>query len=176
MKNNIFSFFNSFNPFSESVYPAYKKLFAFFGAVIGYLEPTIPFALICLAAVVLDCYSAFQLSKRVRKKYPDANDGKFKSKYANRVFNTIIKVYALIVLAYFIDRIIIPTENGLYLPNIVAGMFCFVQVWSFLENESSENDANWARVLQRIMVNKAERHFNIPFNDVFSSGDKQQTQ
>lgn len=161
MKDNMFFFF--------------KWLFAAFGAAIGYLKPTIPFALICLAAVALDCYSAFQLSKRVRKKYPDANDGKFKSKYANRVFNTIIKVYALIVLAYFIDRIIIPTENGLYLPNIVAGMFCFVQVWSFLENESSENNANWARVLQRIMVNKAERHFNLPLNDVFKTGDEKQT-
>ena len=161
MKDNRFFFF--------------KWLFAAFGAAIGYLKPTIPFALICLAAVALDCYSAFQLSKRVRKKSPDANDGKFKSKYANRVFNTIIKVYALIVLAYFVDRIIIPTENGLYLPNIVAGMFCFVQVWSFLENESSENNANWARVLQRIMVNKAERHFNLPLNDVFKTGDEKQT-
>ena len=161
MKDNMFFFF--------------KWLFAAFGAAIGYLKHTIAFALSCLAAVALDCYSAFQLSKRVRKKYPAANDGKFKSKYANRVFNTIIKVYALIVLAYFVDRIIIPTENGLYLPNIVAGMFCFVQVWSFLENESSENNANWARVLQRIMVNKAERHFNVQLDNVLPPDDKKTT-
>ncbi|MDR2917630.1 MAG: hypothetical protein LBV74_22795 [Tannerella sp.] len=162
--------------FVEKMYLVFKWLFAGVGATIGYLKPTIPFAVICLAAVALDCFSAYQLSKRVRKKHPDANDGKFKSKYANRVFNTIIKVYALIVLAYYVDRIIIPTENGLYLPNIIAGMFCFVQIWSFLENESSENDAHWARVLQRIMVNKAERHFNLPLKDVFPCGDKEQTQ
>ena len=160
MKDNMFFFF--------------KWLFAAFGAAIGYLKPTIPFALICLAAVALDCYSAFDLSKRVRKKYPDANDGKFKSKYASRVFNTLIKVYALIVLAFFIDRFIIPLENGLYLPNIVAGMFSFVQVWSFLENESSENNAKWAKVLQRIMVNKADRHFDIRLDSVLS--DEKHTQ
>jgi hypothetical protein len=160
----------------ENMFLFFKWMFAAFGAAIGYLKPTIPFALICLFAVALDCFSAFQLSKRVRKKYSNANDGKFKSKYANRVFNTIFKVYALIVLAYFIDRIIIPTENGLYLPNIIAGLFCFVQIWSFLENESSENDAPWARILQRIMVNKAERHFNVPLDDIFSSDGKSEIQ
>ncbi|MDR1224075.1 MAG: phage holin family protein [Tannerella sp.] len=153
----------------------FKWAFSVIGALLGYLKPTVPFALICLAAVVLDCFSAWQLSKRVRKKYPDANDGKFKSKYASRVFSAIVKVYTLIVLAWFIDRIIIPTEAGWYLPNIVAGMFCFVQIWSFLENESSENGAKWARVLQRIMVNKAERHFDVPLNDILASGADSKT-
>jgi hypothetical protein len=156
----------------DLIYSVIKWLFAGLAAVLSCLKPTVPFALICLFATALDCYSAFSLSKRVKKKHPKANDGKFKSKYANKVFSTILKAYALIVLAYFIDRVIIPTDQGLYLPNVISGMFCFVQVWSFLENESSENDAKWACILQRIMVNKAERHFNIPLQDVLSDDNE----
>jgi hypothetical protein len=156
----------------EEFYSVFKWIFIGLGAVLSYLKPTIPFLLICLFATMLDCYSAFTLSKRVRKKHPEANDGKFKSKYAIKVFSSILKVYALIVLAFLIDRFIIPTEQGLYLPNVIAGMFCFVQIWSFLENESSENEAKWARVLQRIMVNKAERHFDVPLQGILSDDER----
>ena len=89
------------------------------------------------------------------------------------MFATLLKVCALIVLVFVIDRIVIPTENGMYLPNVVAGMFCLVQIWSVLENESSENDAKWARVLQRIMVNKAERHFDVKLGEILSDDNKQ---
>ena len=164
MKEEIFKYVGQFM----------KWLFVGTGALLSYLKPTIPFMLICVLATAIDCWSAYSLSKRVRKKHPDANDGKFKSKYANKIFTTLLKVCALIVLVFVIDRIIIPTEQGLYLPNIVAGMFCLVQVWSILENESSENDAKWAHVLQRIMVNKAERHFDVPLRDILSDDENRQ--
>lgn len=48
----------------------------------------------------------------------------------------------------------------------VVGFFFVYQVWSILENWSSENDKKIAIALQRIMVNKAERHFNIPLSDI----------
>jgi len=151
---------------TDLLYGFFKWLFIVIGAFFSYLKPTIPFVLICLFATILDCYSAYALSRRVRIKNPRANDGKFKSKYASKVFSTIIKAYALIALAYLIDTVIMP--SGMYLPNIVAGMFCFVQIWSFLENESSENSSKWAKVMQRIMVNKAERHFDVPIQDILS--------
>ena len=141
-----------------------KILLGFLGAVCAYLQPTMPFVLICTLAVIYDCYTAFRLSKRVKAKHPGANDGKFKSNYAKRIFNTILKIYALIVLAYMIDDFIFPFVD-LYLANVIAGCFCFVQVWSILENESSENDNRWAKVLQKVMVNKAERHFDIDLSD-----------
>jgi hypothetical protein len=137
----------------------------FTGAVIAYLKPTFPFVLICTLAVLYDCYTAFRLSKRVAGKYPGANDGKFKTDYAKRIFSTILKIYSLIVLAFLIEKEII-TFLELHLHNIIAGVFCLVQIWSILENESSENDSRWAKVLQKIMINKAKRHFDIDLSEL----------
>ena len=142
-----------------------KHIVGFMGAMFAFLEPTIPFILICTLAVLLDCYTAWALSKRVKKKFPGANDGKFKSNYAGRVFVTLIKIYALTVLAFLIETYIfegLPVK----LANIVAGAFCFYQVWSMLENESSCNDSNWAKVAQKILVDKTERHFDIDLSEL----------
>jgi hypothetical protein len=141
-----------------------KWILGFTGSVIAYLKPTFPFVLICTLAVLYDCYTAFKLSKRVSKNYPGASDGKFKTDYAKRIFSTILNIYALIILAYLIENEII-TFAELHLHNIVAGIFCFVQIWSILENESSENNNRWAKVLQKFMVNKAERHFDIDLTE-----------
>ena len=137
-----------------------KYIAGMLGMVCALLAPTFPFILVCTLAVLCDCYTAWALSRRVKKKYPGANDGKFKSKDAGQVFITLIKVYTLIVLAFLIETYIF---EGLpiKLANIVAGAVCFVQIWSMLENESSCNNAKWAKVLQRIMVDKTERHFDI---------------
>jgi hypothetical protein len=138
--------------------------FGVIGAVIAYLNPTLPFVLICTLAILYDCYTAYKLSKRVSRNYPGANDGKFKSDYAKRIFSTMLKIYALIILTYLIDKEILPFLD-LRLHNIIAGIFCLVQIWSILENESSENGSRWAKVLQKIMVNKAERHFDIDLSE-----------
>lgn len=142
-----------------------RNMMSMLGASIAVLEPTIPFVLICTLAVLCDCYTAWALSRRVKKRFPGSNDGKFKSHYAGRVFATLIKVYALIVLAHLIDLYIFP-DLSLRLPNVVAGAVCFWQVWSMLENESSCNDAKWARIAQRVMVDKTERHFDIDLHEL----------
>lgn len=141
-----------------------KAIVGVMGSIIAILEPTVPFIIICTIAVLMDCYTAWALSRRVKKKYPGANDGKFKSHYAGRVFVTLIKVYAVIMLAFLIDLYICATQ--LYLPNIIAGAVCFWQLWSMLENESSCNNAKWARILQRIMVDKTERHFDLDLHEL----------
>ena len=153
---------DSFNPILSGLG---KNLMGCFGAIAAFLHPTIPFILICTLAVLFDCYTAWSLSKRVKKKYPGANDGKFKSKDAGRVFATLIKVYALTVLAFLVDTFIFP-DLAMHLPNIVAGTVCFWQVWSMLENESSCNDAKWAKIAQRILVDKTERHFDIDLHEL----------
>lgn len=136
-----------------------------FGALVALLQPTVPFIIICTIAILFDCYTAWSLSRRVKKKYPGANDGKFKSRYAGRVFVTLIKVYALTILAYLVQTFIL---EGLpiKLANIVAAAVCFWQVWSMLENESSCNDAKWAKIAQRILVDKTERHFDIDLSEL----------
>jgi hypothetical protein len=52
---------------------------------------------------------------------------------------------------------------------IVTGAICFEQAWSMLENESScrdESDSRFWKILQRIMVDKTERHFDIDLKDL----------
>lgn len=136
-----------------------------FGALVALLQPTVPFIIICTIAIFFDCYTAWSLSRRVKRKYPGANDGKFKSRDAGRVFVTLIKVYALTILAYLI-QIFILEGLPIKLANIVAAAVCFWQVWSMLENESSCNDAKWAKIAQRILVDKTERHFDIDLREL----------
>jgi hypothetical protein len=50
-------------------------------------------------------------------------------------------------------------------------VFLFYELWSCLENWSSENDKPIAKAMQRIMVNKAERHLNVPLSDILMPGD-----
>ena len=147
-----------------------KYIVGMIGAICAFLEPTVPFILICTLAVLCDCYTAWALSRRVKNKYPGANDGKFKSNYAGRVFLTLLKVYALTVLAFLIENFIF---DGLpvKLANIVAGAVCFWQIWSMLENESSCNEAKWAKIAQRILVDKTERHFDIDLSELKKKGE-----
>lgn len=143
----------------------YKYVISATGGVVAFVSPTIEYALICTIAVTIDVITAYRLSRRVKRKNPDANDGKFKSSYARRVIDSIVKIYTLILLAHAIDLRLLVMFDGLYLANYVAAIFSFIQVWSILENESSANDSDWARVLQKIMVDKAERHFNVDMSE-----------
>lgn len=150
----------------KTIIPNYGRYcMSTFGALVALLQPTVPFIIICTIAILFDCYTAWSLSRRVKRKYPGANDGKFKSRYAGRVFVTLIKVYALTILAYLVQTFIL---EGLpiKLANIVAAAVCFWQFWSMLENESSCNDAKWAKIAQRILVDKTERHFDIDLSEL----------
>lgn len=142
-----------------------KHIMGVMGACVAMIRPTFPFILVCTLAVLADCYTAWSLSRRVKKRFPGANDGKFKSNYAGRVFITLIKVYSLTILVHLIDAMVFP-EIALHLPQVVAGAVCFWQIWSMLENESSCNDAKWAKIAQRIMVDKTERHFDIDLHEL----------
>ncbi len=141
-----------------------KWLFIGAGATLAYLKPAIPFLLVCTFAVLLDCYSAWRLSRRVARKYPELSDGKFKSKYARRIFHTLFNIYSVVILTYMIEQTLL-YDFHLHLPQITSAVFCFVQIWSFLENESSENPQSWAIILQKVMVDKAKRHFDIDIEE-----------
>ena len=127
------------------------------------LEPTLPFILICSFAIFCDCYTAWRLDKRVKAKFGEKapkSSGKFLSSKAGRVIHTLIKVYALIILAYFINMYI-TSGLGVDMTKVAAGAVCFWQLWSILENESSCNDATWAKVAQKVLVDKTERHLGV---------------
>lgn len=133
-----------------------------------WIEPTIPMAAVCVFAVVLDCISAFRLNRRIKCKYPESGaDGKFKSQHASKILTDLGMVFLCIVLAYRIETDLLPI-GSLYLANWVASIFCFVEFWSILENESSCNGASWAKFLQKFLVDKTERHINITHEELIA--------
>lgn len=153
----------------NSVSEIMRWIFALFGAIVAILEPALPYIGICTLAILYDCYTAWSLGKRVRKAYPDrtsAEAKKFKSQHFGKVVQTLIKAWAMIVLAFFIQLHIIGDSMPVDLTKVAAGAICFWQLWSILENESSCNGAKWAQVLQKILVDKTERHFNVDLDEL----------
>lgn len=154
--------------FFEGIFSYGSRISLFIiGAIWGLLEPTIPFAGICIFAIILDCITAYRLGKRVKSlnKSTTVDEAKFRSKYARRMFYTLCIIYACTVLGWLIDTKIYPFVD-LYLANFISGGFCLVQLLSVLENESSCNTARWAKVLQKVLVNKAARHLDISEKDL----------
>ncbi len=147
-----------------------RCVFTAMGAIIAILEPTFPYLFICTLMILADCYTAWSLSKRAQKLYPDkiSKDGKkFKSHNFGRVIVTLLKAYALIIVAFLIQRHITDAWP-IDLPKVAAGAICFWQLWSILENESSCNGAKWAKTLQKILVDKTSRHFDLDLSDLKS--------
>lgn len=134
------------------------------GGLLVAFEVSILYFVPCLIATVIDIWAAYCLSRRVHKLHPEKADGKFKSEYKYRVMYTMIVALVAIILAHYVDMYVIKEPD--LTVRWVIGFFLFYQLWSVLENWSSENDNKLARVLQRIMVNKAERHLNIPLSDI----------
>jgi len=134
-----------------------RYLSSFIIGCIGILEPTINVVFLCLVFIIMDIYSAWDLGKRVKKKYNiDKEDfGKFSSEKAGYAFDTLLKLIVLILGANIIDILLLP--KSVNLASYVAVAFCAWEMWSILENFSSENDKGWAKLLQKVMVNKAKR-------------------
>lgn len=149
-----------------------QYIFAVIGGLFAIIQPTMPLILVSTLAVFADCLTAWSLAKRVKSKY-GKNDGYFKSEHFGRVFTTLIKVYAIIILSYLIDVYVLDFAD-MSLANITAGAVCFWQIWSILENESSCNNAKWAKIAQKIMVDKTERHFNIDLSELKEDGEEQE--
>lgn len=139
--------------------------FSIFSGTILAIDTSVDFFVPCLIAVILDVVSAYFLSRRVHKKYPDKSDGKFKSEYKYRILLTMLVVFLVIIAANHVDIAVRMADDKLAV-RWVVGVFMIYEVWSILENWSSENDNKFAKVLQRIMVNKAERHLNVPLKDI----------
>jgi hypothetical protein len=82
----------------------------------------------------------------------------------------MVKDFSVLILAIFlatmVDTVILDFQNPLHLANYLAAIYCGVQLVSILENESTCNGAPWARVMQKIVADKTERHFNVKLKDL----------
>lgn len=154
----------------------FLKLIQYFISISGGLviafETSINFFIPCLITVIIDVFSAYMLGRRVHFKHPAQADGKFKSEYKFRIMITMTVVLMAIIVANYVDVHII--KNSDIAVRFIVSVFLFYQVWSILENWSSENDNKIAKALQRIMVNKAERHFNVDLSDIMFDKQKEE--
>jgi len=149
-----------------------QYIISILGGLLVAFETSINFFIPCFIIVIVDVWTAWLLGRRVHKKYPDKADGKFKSEYKYRIMVTMIIILLMIIVANYVDIYVIKESD--FAVRFVVAVFFFYQIWSILENWSSENNNKIARALQRIMVNKAERHFNVELKDImFNQQDNQ---
>ncbi len=140
------------------------------GIILG-LEAAIPWLGFCFIVIVIDVITAVNLSRRVKRKYPNSGaTGKFESRYKLRILMTFIIVFLAIILGNIVDTQLLDGDR--IAESSVIWTFLFYEGISILENWSSENDEKAAKVLQRIFVNKAERHMNVPMSDIFFDEEK----
>lgn len=153
-----------------------KAIWLAIGGAVGWLvdefEPTFPLIIVMILFVVYDAVTAFQLDKRVRAAHPEQVKER-KSKFSSYLFGkvvreTIPKRLALILLAFLCEKYVC-VHVKIPLSYIITGVICFEQFWSVLENESScrdENESRFWKILQRIMIDKTERHFDVELDEL----------
>lgn len=144
------------------------------GGLLLAIGTSIDYFIPCLLAISLDVFTAYMLSRRVHRKYPDNCDGKFKSEYKYKFMITLGVSFILMILAAYVDMNVRQSTDQLAVRYAMAA-FLIYEGWSCLENWSSENDEPFAKALQRIMVNKAERHLDVPLSDILLGEKKHNT-
>jgi hypothetical protein len=163
-----------------SITNACKGLFLITGGVFGWIiaefKPTFPLIIVTIIFIVYDAWTAYQLDKRVHLRYPTKTQRE-KAKFTSFAFGKVVKETIpkrlwVIILAYLVEHWVFIHVN-IPLSYIVTGVICFEQAWSILENESScrsENESRFWKLLQKIMVDKTERHFDVDLGDLKDDG------
>jgi len=157
---------------------AFVAIGGWLGWVVGEFKPAFPLVVVAVIFIVYDAWTAYQLDKRVKAKYPDRTkrrEAKFTSfAFGKVITSTIPKRLALIVLAYLVEHWVF-LHVDIPLSYIVTGVICFEQAWSILENESScrsEADSRFWRWLQRVMIDKTSRHFDVDLEELKDKDSK----
>ncbi len=168
---------NSFVNFWKAIFVA---IGGWIGWLVGEFQPTFPLIIVAIVFIVYDAWTAYCLDKRVKAKYPDKSTrpARFTSfAFGKVVTSTIPKRLMLIILAFLCEHWVF-IHVKIPLSYIVTGVICFEQFWSILENEASCRDANESRfwkLLQKITIDKTERHFDVDLDDL-KKGDNNETE
>lgn len=127
-----------------------------------------------LLLILIDCYTAKRLAKRVMKKYgKDRASAKFSSiKFAKVMKNLAISSTALLATWLIYVLVLVPLhKEWIPLHIYTCGAIIIWQVLSMLENESSCNGSKWAILLQKVLVDKTQRHLDIDLSSVIKHFD-----
>lgn len=137
------------------------------GWVVGEFSPTFPLIVVAVLFILTDAWSAWKLDGRVHKMYPSRRS-RDAAKFTSFAFGKVVRVTIpkrlwLILLAYMVEHWVFVVIS-IPLSYIVTGVICFEQAWSIFENESScrsEGESRFWKMLQRFMIDKTERHFDV---------------
>lgn len=144
-------------------------------AIASFVGPVLPYGWICTAMVVADFISARMLARRIGRRL-DKNVRHDQVKFSSRKFGTtivsLLKIYALLLLSHGVDGTIIGDGGPVSILRFSAALVCFWQFWSILENEASANNASWARIAQKILIDKTQRHLDIDLSDIREPTEK----
>lgn len=146
---------------------SFPKLIAgILGIVWASIEPTLPYAFLCVFAVSLDCLTAWRLNRRIKSLAPNATDGKLKSSHMSKMITDLAVVWLCMLLADGVDNQILPHLGDLHLAQYIAAIFILTTAVSIAENESTAKNSTWARLLQKIVASKISRHTDIPEDEL----------
>lgn len=158
-------------------------IISFIGGVIGWFvgifEPAFPLIYVALAFIIYDSWTAFELDKRVKRKYPDKKKrpAKYVSYKAWDMIPTMIESFVVIILMYAAQKHVF---IDLYVPlsYIATGAICGVQLLSIAENKSScrfPGDRGYEiwKVLAKVLIDKTERHFDVDLEELKENLDKE---
>lgn len=165
----------------QNTFPILRFVAGAMSVVWCYVAPSINFIAICFFAMLVDCYTAWRCNRRIYAKYKEQLhrnqkniiDGRLRSKKMWKMVQDFTVLILGIFLATAIDHGILRHMGDLHLANYLAALYCAVQFVSILENESTCNGAKWAKVLQKIVADKTERHYHINLRELMDEEQKQ---
>jgi hypothetical protein len=158
-------------------------IFCFIGGIVGWFvgkfEPTFPLIYVAVAFIIYDSWTAFELDKRVKERYPDKKKrpAKYVSFKAWEMVPTMIESFVIILLMYAAQKYVFV---DLYVPlsYIATGAICGVQLLSIAENKAScrvPGDKGYAvwKVLAKVLIDKTERHFDTDLTELKQELEKE---
>ena len=151
-------------------------ILSFVGGIVGWFvgvfDPAFPLILVAIAFILYDSWTAYELDKRVKKRYPDKKKrpAKYVSYKAWGMIPTMIESFIIILLMFAAQKWVFV---DLYVPlsYIATGAICGVQLLSIAENKCScrqPGDSGYQiwKVMAKVLVDKTERHFDVDLSDL----------
>ena len=142
------------------------------GWYVGNFHPTFPLVLIAIAFILYDSWTAYELDKRVKRRYPDKKKrpAKYMSYKAWEMIPTMIESFIIILLMFAAQKWVF-VDLYVHLSYIATGAICGVQLLSIAENKCScrrPGDKGYKvwRVLALVLIDKTERHFDADLGDL----------
>jgi hypothetical protein len=150
-----------------------------FGWYVGNFHPTFPLVLIAIAFILYDSWTAYELDKRVKRRYPDkkCRPAKFVSYKFWGVIPTMVESFVIILLMFAAQKWVF-IDLYVTLSYIATGAICGVQLLSIAENKCScrqpgDNGYKIWKVMAKVLVDKTERHFDVNLKDLKEDFDKE---